>query len=247
MSRQARKALASNFVHIMVQGINKEYIFEEDYYKEKYLNIIQNKIKDYTIEMISYCVMDNHAHLVAYYEKTEELSTFMKKINTAYAKWYNDHKGRVGYVFRDRYKTEQILDYHHLYACINYVHNNPVKAKMVDKPEQYRFSSYNNYLSEEFILNSKLYQMLDLSVNDIKEIFVNSKDLGIYKYRDISPQEVINDYLKSKDVESIEELQSNKHKKELIADVKEKTNLEYYEIAKLLNISRATLYRMKKI
>ena len=128
----------------MVQGINKEYIFENDYFKEKYRKILQEKITDYDINLICYCVMDNHVHLVANYKDVDELSTFMKRLNTAYAKWYNDHKGRVGYVFRDRYKTEQILDYHHLYSCIIYVHNNPVKAKIVSKPEQYRFSSYRN-------------------------------------------------------------------------------------------------------
>lgn len=246
MPRQSRKTLVSNFVHIMVQGINKEFIFENEYYKKKYLDIIKIKIHDYEIQLLSYCVMDNHVHLVAYYKKIDELSSFMKRINTAYAKWYNDHKDRVGYVFRNRYKTEQILDYHHLYACINYVHNNPVKAKMVDKPEQYSFSSYKNYLSDDFILKSKLFQILDLSLNDIKEIFIESKDLGIYKFRDFSPQEIINDYLKSKNVESVDELQSNKHKNELVVELKNKAKIEYNEIARLLNMSRTTLYRLRK-
>lgn len=246
MPRQSRKELVSNFVHIMVQGINKEYIFEEDYYKKKYLKIIQNKIRDYKNQLISYCVMDNHVHLVVHYESIDELSVFMKRINTAYAKWYNEHKGRVGYVFRDRYKTEQILDFHHLYACINYVHNNPVKANIVAKPEQYIFSSYKDYLSEDFIINSKLFQILNLSVNDFKEIFINSKDLYIYKHQEISSKKIIDNYLRSKDAESLNELSSTKQKKELIEEVKEKTRLNYLEIARLLNMSRATLYRIKK-
>lgn len=245
MSRQSRKELVSNFVHIMAQGINKEYIFEDDCSKKKYLKIIQSKICDYKIQLLSYCVMDNHVHLVAYYENIDDLSTFMKRINTAYAKGYNEHKGRVGYVFRDRYKTEQILDFHHLYACVNYVHNNPVKAGIVVKPEQYVFSSYKDYLSDEFILNSKLFQILDLSINDFKEIFINSKDLYIHKYPEISSQEIVDNYLKSKEVESLNELVSIKQKRELIQEIREKTNLKYQEISRLLNMSRATLYRIK--
>ena len=245
MPRQARKDLVSNFVHIMCQGINKEYIFENDYFKEKYRKILQEKITDYDINLICYCIMDNHVHLVANYKYVDELSTFMKRLNTAYAKWYNDHKGRVGYVFRDRYKTEQILDYHHLYSCIIYAHNNPVKAKIVSKPEQYRFSSYRNYLSDDYILNSKILKFLDLSVENFKKIFIKSINSEDFCFRGKSPERVINEYLKEKNVKDIEEIISKNELKELVLRLKELSNLKYDEIAQLLKISRSTLYRIR--
>ena len=246
MPRQARKNLITNFIHIMSQGINKEYIFQENRYKKKYLEILYKKISDYNIKLISYCVMDNHVHLVVYYKNVEDLTEFMSRTNTTYAKWYNDSKNRVGYVFRDRYKTEPITDYHHLISCINYVHNNPVKANIIDKPEQYQYSSYKNYLSDEYLLNSGILELLNLSIEDAKQIFIKSKDSDIYCYREKSHKKIIEDYLKEKNVESVEEIISKKYLKELIKLLKEYSNLRYEEIAKMLKISRSTLYRIRK-
>ena len=246
MPRQARKDLISNFIHIMSQGINKEYIFKKNYYKEKYWKILREKILDYHIKIISHCIMDNHIHLVAHYENVEELSTFMKRTNTAYAKWYNEHTNRVGYVFRDRYKTDQIIDYHHLYSCINYVHNNPVKAKIVDRAEQYRYSSYKSYLSDEYVLNSEILKLLELSLEDFKEIFIKSKNSDLYNFRGKSPKKVIEDYLNEKNAKSVEEIICKKNIKGLIMLLKENSNIRYSEMAELLNISRTTLYRIRK-
>ena len=245
MPRQARKDLITNFVHIMAQGINKEYIFQEDFFKKKYWSIVQKKVKDYNINLISYCIMDNHVHIVAHYEKTEDLTAFMKRTHTAYAKWYNCYKNRVGYVFRDRYKTEPILDIHHLYSCINYVHNNPVKAKIVEKAESYQYSSYKNYLSDEYILTSKILELLHISLEDAKEIFIKSKDLDIYSFRKKSPEEIIEKYLKDKEASCIKEIICKKNIRDLVVLLKENANLNYKEIAELLNISRATLFRIK--
>lgn len=246
MPRHARKDLVSKFVHIMAQGINKEYIFQEGPCKQKYLKLLQKTKNDYNIDIISYCIMDNHVHIVAYYQEIDELSTYMKRINTTYAKWYNNQKKRVGYVFRDRYKTEQILDLHHLYSCIIYVHNNPVKAKIVDRPELYKYSSYKDYLSDSYILNSKILQILNLNLEDFKTIFIKSKDLDIYNFRGISPQKVINKYLKDNNIESINDIISKKHTNELINLLKDKSQISYDEISELLGISRKTLYRVMK-
>ena len=246
MPRQARKDLSYNFVHIMAQGINKEYIFESKHFKKKYWDILCEKKRDYDIDIISHCIMDNHVHLVAYYNKVEELSIFMKRTNTAYAKWYNEQKDRVGYVFRDRYKTEQITDAHHLYSCINYVHNNPVKAKIVKRPELYKFSSYLNYLSDDYILKSKIFIILNISLQDFKEIFINSIDSDFYSFREKAPEKIIEEYLKEKNIQSFKDIITKKEKKELILLLKEKSNLKYDEIAKMLGISRTSIYRLKE-
>ena len=244
MSRQARKDLISNYVHIMAQGINREYIFEKDYFKEKYWRLLNEKKENYDLEIISHCIMDNHIHLVMHYETIEDLSEFMKRTNTAYAKWYNKQQERVGYVFRDRYKVEQILDYQHLYSCIRYVHNNPVKAGIVNKPKEYNYSSFKNYLSDKFISNSKILKLLNLSLSDMKEVIIKSQNLNLEKYRGESPEKIIEYYLKDNNIENVKEIKKNPN--ELIKLLKENTNIGYEEIAKILNISRTTLYRQRK-
>ena len=143
MPRLARECLETSIFHVMVQGIKKEYIFKNDRYIRRYLKIINEKLND-DIEIIAYCIMNNHAHLLIKTEKIEELSKYMQRVNTNYAKYYNYTEGdSIGYVFRNRFKSEPILDKRQLIQCVKYIHQNPVKANMVKKASEYEFSSYN--------------------------------------------------------------------------------------------------------
>ena len=89
MPRLARKDLNTPFLHVMVQGVNKEYIFNKNEYIEKYLEIINKYQQNYTFTIISYCMMNNHAHFLVYAEDINELGKFMHKVNLLYAQFYN--------------------------------------------------------------------------------------------------------------------------------------------------------------
>ena len=163
MPRIARNLLGEFFIHNMVQGINREFIFENDKQKQKYLNLMKKYSQKYELLIISYCIMDNHAHLLTYTNDTKRLSLFMKDINTEYALYYNKLKDRVGYVFRNRFTSKIISDQNQLYTCIKYIHMNPVKAKIVDSEEKYKFSSYNDYINKNNFINSKILNLVFLS------------------------------------------------------------------------------------
>ena len=90
--------------------------------------------------------MDNHIHLLLK-ESSEGLATMMKRINVSFAYYFNQKHQRIGHLFQDRFKSEPIENERYLLAVIRYIHNNPVKAGIVKKPEQYKWSSYNSYLS----------------------------------------------------------------------------------------------------
>lgn len=115
----------------MVQGLNKEYIFNENYYKEKYINLLKEYIKKYDVLLLSYCIMDNHAHLLFYTEEMIQLSMLMQNINSRFALYYNKNITRVGYVFRGRYNSQYINNKRYLLNCLNYIHMNPVNANIV--------------------------------------------------------------------------------------------------------------------
>ena len=146
MARTARMYLETSFFHVMVEGINKEFIFNNERYIKRYLQIVNKHEKELNIQIIAYCIMNNHSHFLINTEEISSLSKFMQKINSEYARYYNYMEGRVGYVFRDRYKSEPILDKRQLLQCIKYIHRNPVKANMVAKEEEYQYSSYNYYI-----------------------------------------------------------------------------------------------------
>lgn len=146
MPRVARKNLKSKYVHIMVQGIEKKYIFQSEKSKNYYLKLVFNILEQHSkLYLISYCAMDNHVHFLFYYEDIEDITCLMRKANTSYALWYNKMEGRVGYVFRNRYSIQEIKDESHLLNCLAYIHNNPVKANLVKCMQDYKFSSYNLY------------------------------------------------------------------------------------------------------
>ena len=166
MSRISRKNYTSNYYHVMVQGINKEFIFNKKTYMEEYKKIIHSKLENSNIIILAYCIMNNHTHFLIHTEKVEYLSKFMQKINTSFSNYYNKIQDRVGYVFRDRFRIQTILNQKHLFNCLYYIHNNPVKAGIVNNIEDYQFSSYNEFFNNNYIINDYSIKLLfDTSTN----------------------------------------------------------------------------------
>ena len=129
MARIARKNLDAMYYHVMVQGINKEYIFEKDECKKIYIKLLKKYSSECDISLVAYCIMGNHAHLLLKIKNILDLSKCMKKINTTFAIYYNELLNRVGFVFRDRFKSEAIYDKYYLHNCIKYIHNNPMRKR----------------------------------------------------------------------------------------------------------------------
>lgn len=248
MPRQPRSIILSNFIHIMVQGINKEYIFSSSKEKNKYLNLIKEKVNDFKIIIIAYCIMDNHTHLLLNSTSISEISNLMLRINTSYAKWYNLNNQRVGYVFRDRFLSEPITDYKYLYNCISYIHNNPVKANIVVSPNSYYYSSYNDYKNQTGIFNSNILNLLSLTQSNYMSILSKLDDKQKFKDYEfvstISPQEIINNFLLTNNINTITLLKSSVLLKQLIILLKEEYKFPITEISKYLNIHRNKIYRI---
>jgi putative transposase len=147
MPRQARKKSESGIYHLMVRGINRQDIFQEEEDYQRFLETISRMKNDNQFELYGYCLMTNHVHLLIR-EKEEEVSRSMQRIGTSYAWWYNAKYNRVGHVFQDRYKSECVEDDAYLLSVIRYIHQNPVTAKMTIKPEDYRWSSCRAYYGQ---------------------------------------------------------------------------------------------------
>ena len=171
MSRTTRNDMKnSSFFHIMVQGINKERILNTDKNKEKYLKLIHKNNEG--VDIIAYCMMNNHAHILVKTENIEKMQNWMKKSNTGYAIYYNKSNARVGYVFRDRYKSQVIKNVKHLYTCVDYIHENPVKAGICNKKEDYVFSSYiDKYKGNQNEVKMKIAKMFNDSGKNFEEEF----------------------------------------------------------------------------
>ena len=129
--------------------------------------------------------MSNHAHILVYTEDIREISLFMKKVNTTYAIYYNKNEERVGYVFANRYYSQSIKNERHLLICIQYIHQNPVKAGLANLPIEYKFSSFKDYYKNKldrkmakliFGTENYLIEFNNLRIdNDIEIIDVSEK------------------------------------------------------------------------
>lgn len=198
MSRLPRMYLNTTYFHVIVQGINKEKIFSKEFYKNIYLEKLLSKQINYKISIIAYCIMDNHAHVLIHTDKPHNLSNYMRSINISYSRFYNKAENRVGYVFRDRFLSEPISDQSYLITCIRYIHNNPVKAKIVSSPNEYIYSSFNDYLNLTGIVTEALLNLINLDPNNISEALIF--------YTDYVPKS----YNLIKVIDNIENLSKNK-------------------------------------
>ena len=236
MPRLARKLLRGEFFHITVKGINGDYIFQENIDKNEYLKLLKEKSN---IAILAYCIMGNHAHILIKTENVDEMSKYMKKVNTSYALYYNKKNMREGYVFKNRFFSQQIEDKKHLFSCIVYIHKNPVKANIVRNMESYKFSSYNDYfgINHRNLINNenifKLFNNQDFNDNLKKFKEYHLKDSLIeYEFdEEINYTEMIKAY---------QQIYSNKEiEKQLVYKFK----LPIKKVAKLMNTS---FYFIKK-
>ena len=159
MPRIPRMYLNTEYFHVITQGINKSYIFDSPIDIKYYIKNIYDIKEKYNIEIIAYCIMNNHAHILIKSTVINNLSNYMHDLNTRYGCYYNKKYKRVGYVFRDRYKAEGIYTENHLYSCIKYIYDNPVKAGICNKPEEYL---YSNYKLVKKIDGCEEYQFMDI-------------------------------------------------------------------------------------
>ena len=167
MPRQARKKSESGIYHIMLRGINQQVIFECDEDKEKFLQTLNHyrAISEYKI--FAYCLMSNHIHVLLKVEK-ENLDLILKRIAGSYVYWYNWKYRRNGHLFQDRFKSEPVDDDSYFFTVLRYIHQNPIKGGICKNAKDYKYSSYNEYLSEPFLTDTDFcYSIID------KEQFIN--------------------------------------------------------------------------
>jgi REP element-mobilizing transposase RayT len=144
MPRQARQTSKTGIYHLLVRGINREAIFHDDQDHLRYLDTLARISKDSNASILGYCLMDNHTHILIK-EGSKKISNLMHRLGASYAYYYNWKYERVGHVSQNRFKSENIEDDIYLKTVIRYIHQNPVKAGMVKRAEEYRWSSCKDY------------------------------------------------------------------------------------------------------
>jgi REP element-mobilizing transposase RayT len=154
MPRSARQKSGSGIYHTVLRGINKQTIFEDNEDRRIFLErlITYKEISRY--EIYAYCLMSNHIHLLLK-EGDEDLSTVFRRIGASYVYWYNKKYNRVGHLFQDRYRSEQVETDEYLLTAMRYIHQNPTKAGIVKEIHEFPWSSYREYTHEPVICDTE--------------------------------------------------------------------------------------------
>lgn len=141
MARPLRIEYEGALYHITSRGNAKEDIFSDDEDRNIFLDILALIKERLNWFCHAYCLMDNHYHLII---ETPEgnLSKGMRQLNGVYTQRFNKRHNRVGHVFQGRYKSIVVDKENYLLEVSRYVVLNPVRAKAVEKPEEWKWSSY---------------------------------------------------------------------------------------------------------
>ena len=162
MPRAPRLKSQSGIYHMMLRGINQQIIFEDD---EDYIKFIDT-LKSYKAisgyKVFAYCLMSNHIHILLKVGK-EDLDVIMKRIAGSYVYWYNWKYYRKGHLFQDRFRSEPVDDNEYFLTVLRYIHQNPLKAEIAEKIDEYKYCSYNEYISNEndLVDTGFVYEIID--------------------------------------------------------------------------------------
>ena len=147
MARPLRITFPGAFYHITSRGNDQRVVFKSKRDREKFLEYIESATQRYDALIHANCMMDNHYHLLLE-TPSANLPQIMRHINGAYTTYFNIKRKRSGHLFQGRYKAILVEVDEYAKELSRYIHLNPVRAGMVDKPEAYQWSSYPYYIGK---------------------------------------------------------------------------------------------------
>jgi putative transposase len=149
MPRMGRIVLANYPHHIVQRGHNRQVVFAEPGDFERYLADLRELKDAFGIKVYAFCLMTNHVHLLlAPGESTSGLGQLMKALAARMTRYRNKLEGRSGTLWESRYKSSIVQSDTYLLACSRYIELNPVRARMVERAEDYRWSSFGLRVNE---------------------------------------------------------------------------------------------------
>lgn len=235
-----------------MRGINRQTIFEDDEDKFQFLKTLEKYKSIGEHEIYSYCLMNNHIHILWKESESESLSTVIKRISSSYVYWYNLKYDRSGHLFQGRFKSEIVEDESYFLTVLRYIHQNPVKAGIVVNVYDYRWSSFHEYLGYRKIVDIDFALRL-FSKNREKGIRIyieymqeKNEDQCLDIYATIKrPDQEVRDALKQLGIANISVLQQmEKRDRDIIlAKLKAIEGVSIRQLSRITGISRSVIGR----
>ncbi|MBI2474793.1 MAG: transposase [Candidatus Taylorbacteria bacterium] len=143
MPRQTRVAIGGLIYHVINRANGRERIFKTDNDYVHFESLMLEAVELIGMRVLSYCIMPNHWHIVLYPKNDSDLSKFMMWLTTTHVRQTRVKTNSVGsgHIYQGSYKSFPIENDNHLLTVIRYVEQNPLRAKLVNKSEEWRWSS----------------------------------------------------------------------------------------------------------
>jgi len=197
--RTSRIKSESGIYHIIMRGINRQILFEDEQDCIRFIQTLYKYREISEFKLYAYCLMGNHVHLLLM-EGKEPLETVMRRICGSFVFWYNKKYCRIGYLFQDRFKSEPIDDNTYFMTSLRYIFQNPLKANITNKIEDYKWTNYNEYIEcninddMEYVIN--LFNIInkEKAIKDFIEYVNNDNEdecLEINEKRGLTDEEAI--------------------------------------------------------
>ncbi len=148
MGRTIRIEYPGALYHVTSRGNERKKIYYDEYDYLKFLSILNDYYERFGILIYCFVLMGNHYHLIME-TPYGELQKIMHGINSAYTGHFNRRHQRIGHLFQGRYQALLVDKDSYLLQLSRYIHLNPVRAGIVEKPEDFRWSSYQGFMGKE--------------------------------------------------------------------------------------------------
>lgn len=194
MPRHAREKSSTRVYHVIVRGANRQEIFHDEEDRMKFLDVLQKYKTRSELRMYAWCLMGNHVHLLMK-EGNESISALMKRIGVSYVNYYNWKYKTNGHLFQDRFKSENVENVNYLLTVTRYIHQNPVKAHIVSKPDEWKWSSCLGYYGKA------VYPQLLLDSHYILKMFSQNLSIAQARFKEfnekVNKDQCLEDYANS--------------------------------------------------
>jgi len=158
MGRSPRLTYRGALHHVTMRCNNKEFLFDEQSFR-LFLDLLAKTASKYKVPVHNYCLMTNHVHLLFTVPLDDTLSQFMHRLANVFAKRFNLIRERKGHLWEGRFRSTIVEPSAYFLRCMAYIDLNPVRARIVGEPGDYRWCGHGDLLAERktFIVLHKSY------------------------------------------------------------------------------------------
>ncbi|MGO5010399.1 transposase [Niallia sp. Sow4_A1] len=253
MARNPRKKSVNGIYHIIIRGINRQIIFEDNVDKIQYLKTLKKYKGICKFKLYGYSLMDNHIHLLCK-ETDESISEIVKRISSSYVHWYNAKYDRSGHLFEGRFKSETVEDVRYFLTVLRYIHQNPLKAGVSKNVLNCKWTSISEYMDKPNLVDTELaLQLFSSDEKKALELFkAYSFELNEENCLDsnnavkVADEEVLK-IMRSLEIPNNATLQklNKKERDKLLKKLKCIEGVTIRQIARLTGISKSVVQRAK--